>query len=387
MDLSSPATLDGRALPAAASIDLAEGKEAESIWASFADAALLTPYQSSGWLAGVEAAFGKSGEPLRLLLIRIGGHILAALPFTITRHWGITLAEIPGSSLGNSDWMPQLPGATLDKPLLSRAFATLSGSHGVDVLRFANLPPDWQGTANPLLAFDAAPSPDHFYVGSIDPGTLDNLPKRRRVDIQRGRRRLEELVGPVSLRRARTEAEVEEFHAAFLAQRDTRFRQMGVTNIFAEPAFVALFDDLGKASLGEPRPVMRVDALLGGDEVLATAIGIQTRSHYSQYINSNTSGPAAKYSLMGLLMYLLVEDLTAEGIRSLDLGVGDFGYKEVWTQKTEVFDLVLPLTAKGRLVAPAFRAKRSSKRLIKQNEHLWQFAKRLRLLKQSLHTS
>lgn len=344
----------------------------------------MTPYQSQTWLDGAKKAFGWADESLKLLLIRNGATSLAALPLRFTQHLGVTLAEIPGSELGNSDWFPQHPRLMLDRPLLDRAFSTLSQQFGVDVIRFSNLPPTWQGQDNPLLAYPATPSPDHFYLGPIGPTTRDNLPKRRRVDILRGQRRLEELMGPVTLKRASTVADVDAIHAAFIAQRNVRFREMGVDNIFAQPDFMKLFRELGLASLEAEQPFFCFDALYGGDEILATAIGIRTSTHYSQYINSNTNGPAAKYSLVGLLMYLLIDDLAAAGVTSMDMGVGTFNYKEVWTQKTPVFDLVLPLSLKGKVVAPAFRAKRAAKHFVKQNEHLWEAAKKFRLFKQSL---
>lgn len=385
MEVSSVQSLSGSpACQAALSIDILDGEGALKAWRDFADVAQFTPYQSPNWLSGVVSAFNWPKENCRLLFVHDAGTPHAALPLHLTTRFGCTLAEIPGSQIGNSDWFPQRLGVTLDRQLLDRAFATLAHTLSVDVLRFSNLPPAWQGLDNPLLNYNAVAAPDHLYLGSIGPETRDSLPKRRRVDILRGQRRLEELVGPISLRRARSEAEIAVIHAAFLEQRAIRFREMGVANIFAEPSFRQLFDELGKASLHAERPTMCFDALYAGDEILATAIGVQTRTHYSQYINSNVSGPASKYSLMGLLMYLLIDTLVAEGVESIDMGVGDFGYKETWTQKTPVYDLVLPLTAKGKLFAPAFGAKRTAKRLIKQHEHLWSAAKTLRQFRQSL---
>ncbi|ODT82394.1 MAG: hypothetical protein ABS76_07170 [Pelagibacterium sp. SCN 64-44] len=367
---------------ASPSIDVLDGAEAMRAWMDFAETAQLTPYQAPFWLGGVMACFDMPRESFRLLMIHDAGTPRAALPLVLSRRSGCVLAEIPGSQLGNSDWFPQQAGPALDGELLDRAFAILARAQGVDILRFSNLPAAWQGRDNPLLGYPVAPAPDHFYVGPIGPHTRDSLPKRRRGDILRGQRRLEEMTGPVTLRRASTPAEVEAMHAAFLQQRTVRFREMGVRNIFAETPFRRLFDDLAKTSLAMDRPTLCFDALYGGDEILATAIGIRAGSHYSQYINSNASGPAAKYNLMGLLMYLLVERLVAEGVESLDMGVGDFAYKEIWTQKTAVYDLMLPLSLKGKLFAPAFGAKRAAKRLIKRNQQLWQVARSFRQLRQ-----
>jgi CelD/BcsL family acetyltransferase involved in cellulose biosynthesis len=81
---------------------------------------------------------------------------------------------------------------------------------------------------------------------------------------------------------------------------------------------------------------------------------------------------------MGVLMVHLIDELTAEGVTSLDLGLGDFAYKRDWTQPQPVFDSVVPLTLRGRIAAPAAVALGRAKRTIKQNERLWDMARRVR---------
>ena len=58
------------------------------------------------------------------------------------------------------------------------------------------------------------------------------------------------------------------------------------------------------------------------------------------------------------VMRYLFEQLRADGIVSLDMGLGDFDYKLDWTDRTVVYDAVIPLTLKGRLGAAAILAAR-----------------------------
>ncbi|WP_172123716.1 GNAT family N-acetyltransferase [Devosia sp. 919] len=357
---------------------------AEPAWRALEREAIFTPYQRFDWIAEIARAQQLEDADFVTLQIEFDGSPAALLPLHLHRKAGCTFAAIPGSSFGNSDWMPvrRDAAALLTRPVLNRAFARLRDEAGVDVLSFEHLPAQWRGIDNPLLSFPHQPSPDHFYYADIAPTMLETLPKKRRVDILRGRRRLEETLGPVTLRRATTLEHIDQVHAAFLEHRSVRFRQMGVPNVFAEPHFRALFRDGAIAGASEDKPAVALHALYVAEEIVATAVGTYSPCHYSQYINSNTDGPASKYSLVGLLMFLLVEDLIAAGISSIDMGVGDFAYKTSWTQKTPINDAAIALSAKGTAAAALLNGKRALKRHIKQNDKLWSFAKQLRQWRQ-----
>lgn len=352
--------------------------QAEPAWRALERDGLLTPYQGFDWISQLSAARGER-DAVKVVEFSADGRAVALLPLILRRRAGMVLGEIYGSDLSNSDWLIQARDVTLDPGALATAFALLRADLGrLDVLRFSNLPPSWEGVGNPLLAFPHQPAPDHFYVAPMGAGAEPRLTKKRRVDIVRGKKRLEEQFGPVTLHRADTVAAIERAHAAFLAQRGQRFAEMGIANIFAEPYFVRFFHDAAIAGIGHAKPALCFHTLEAGGEVLATAIGTCTNRHYSQYINSNTDGPAAKYSLIGLLMLELSAELDAAGITSIDMGIGDFAYKTAWADRTEVFDLLIPLSPGGQVLAGALRLTAGIKRTIKQNEALWSLAKRVR---------
>ena len=362
-------------------IEVFEGLEAAMpTWRALeAEGALLTPYQRLDWIAPFLAA--RPAERVVVGALIENGRPIALLPLALETRLGLTIGRIPGSDLGNADWLIQAPGAQtrLDRATLMRFFSDFARRAGrLDLLQFANLPPHWQGVVNPLLVFDHQPAPDHLYYAPIGPGSEPRLPRKRRIDIQRGRRRLEEMYGTVGLHRARTEAAVIRAHDAFIAQRNQRFAEMGVHNIFAEPYFVRFFRQAALEGLDKKRPAIVFHTLEGDGEILAVAVGTYGPEHYSQYINSNTEGPAAKYSLIGLLTLDLMDELIADGIASFDFGIGDFAYKAAWTDRTEVFDALVPLSAPGRAAAAALGLAGRTKRLIKQNPVLWDTAKRVR---------
>lgn len=345
-------------------------------WLTLERTALLTPYQRLGWIRALAEARGLEGR-CAIAVIERGTRPVALLPFVVRRRLGVRTAEIIGSDIGNADWLvmersivPELTPETL-----RRLFSDIGG---IDMVSLTNQPQGWQGVANPMLAFPHQPAPDHLYSGPLGAEGVEQLSSKRIRNIQRGRRRLEESMGPVSLRRADTPADIAKVHETFLEQRGARFTEMGVRNIFAEDWFVRFFRGAAEASLGSDRPALRFHALYAGDEIVATSCGSYAGTHYAQFINSTASGPAAKYSLMGILMYDLVAELSAMGITSIDMGLGDFEYKTDWTERQVVYDGVVPLTAAGRLAAPAWLGLRRAKRAIKQNDKLFSLFKRMR---------
>ena len=352
---------------------------AEPVWLALEARAVFTPYQRFDWIAALLAARPLGRERLAIVVVKDGDRPVALLPLVIRSRLGVRTARIVGWDIGNGDWMGMDQGFArkLDRPLLDRLLADIARLTGADLLALHSQPESWNGLGNPLLALPHQPAPDHFYTGSL--GT-EHLNAKRIRNIERGRRRLEEAIGPVRLERAATPEAIDAVHAEFLRQRGIRFREMGVANIFAEDWWQAFFKSAARMGLGSQRPVMALHALYAGDQIIATSCGSYCGDHYSQYINSTTDGPAAKYSLMGILLYLLVEELKGEGIRTIDMGLGDFEYKLDWTGQQTVHDSVIALSPAGTMAGAVLQGLRTAKRVIKQNPRLWRLATTIRSL-------
>ena len=58
--------------------------------------------------------------------------------------------------------------------------------------------------------------------------------------------------------------------------------------------------------------------------------------------------PRLIWTLTALLMFMLIEELRSDGITSIDMGLGDFDYKNDWTMPETVYDSIIPLTLRGR---------------------------------------
>lgn len=372
-------------IPPSLEIELFRDMEvAEAEWRALEAVAVLTPYQRFDWIKGLINAGLETDEGLAVAAIRSGERTVALLPLAIRGRWGaLRIATMLGTASSNSDWLIALPEFKPDPPTLRRLLHRIcEAAGGADLVTLYNQPERWRGMNNPVLALNKALGASNIYVATIAatpvPYIDHRLSTKRRNNIRRGMRRLEELYGPVRTVRVNDLPTLEAAHRAFLEQRGARFAEMGVRNIFAEDGFVRFFRQLAAAGFGQRRPALCLHALFAGEEIVATCWGAMAGDHYSQYINSTSSGPAAQYSLMAILNGMVMDDLTQSGIQTMDMGLGDFAYKTEWTQSEPVFHSVIAMTRRGQLAAGFSGLQAVVKRQIKQTPWLWDKAKRLR---------
>jgi CelD/BcsL family acetyltransferase involved in cellulose biosynthesis len=356
---------------------------AEHAWREIEARAVLTPYQRFDWVKTLIASGLETRQGLAIAAIRRGDQPVALLPLVIKRRFGVRVATMLGTASSNSDWLIALPQFKPDAATLRGLLQRIcQAAGGADLLILSNQPARWQGMANPVLALNSAPGASNLYVATIGPTPAPyiehRLTTKRRNNITRGMRRLAENHGPLRTVRVDDLATLEAAHQVFLEQRGARFGEMGVRNIFAEDGFVRFFKLLAPAGFGQRRPALCLHLLYAGDEIVATCWGAMSGNHYSQYINSTSSGPASQYSLMAILIGTVMDDLTQSGIVTMDLGLGDFAYKTEWTEPQPVYHSVIALTPQGRLAAGIAAMRDAAKRRIKQTPWLWDVTKRLR---------
>jgi CelD/BcsL family acetyltransferase involved in cellulose biosynthesis len=357
----------------------------EPIWRELESRAVLTPYQRFDWIAALIRSGLVADSRLATVVFSCDGRPAALLPLAITRKAGLAVGTLIGAAQSNADFLLHDPRANagLTAPALRRGLGAIRArGFMLDLVHLTNQPLAVRGVANPLLTLPHRPGANNLYAadltGRVAPFIDNHLTHKRRSNIRRGARRLAESFGPVRLERVTTTAGLARVHETFLAQRAERFSVMGIDNVFAEPGFVAFFRDLATQGFAKARPALCFHALYAGDDIVATCCGAYAGRHYSQYINSTASGPAARFSLMSILVAELIDQLLAEGVTSFDMGLGDFDYKRDWTEPQPVFDSLIPVTLAGSLALPVMDAARSAKRLVKQNPALWKLAQQTR---------
>ncbi|NGP16639.1 GNAT family N-acetyltransferase [Devosia aurantiaca] len=356
---------------------------AEEAWRELEAVGTLTPYQRFDWLKLLLDAGAEPNSRIAIAVVSLAEEIVALLPLAIHQRLGLRTARLLGTDYSNVDWMLATPDFAANATQLRAIVADIARQvGGIDILSLQNLPANWNGMANLLLQLPHMIGPSNFYFTSLanvpKPFISTRLAPKRRGDLQRSRRRMEEALGTVELVRVQDAATLEHVHERFLEQRRERFDEMGVDNVFEEPVFRAFFHEAALAGFGQERPPLLVHSLMANGVVTATSWGTTAGDHYSLYINSTESGDASRFSLMSILIADLMDDLIDMGITSFDIGLGDFHYKARWTEPQPVYNSLLPLTAAGRLAALALTGRSELKRTIKQNPKLWQAASGVR---------
>jgi len=101
---------------------------------------------------------------------------------------------------------------------------------------------------------------------------------------------------------------------------------------------------------------------------------------FSAMLNSFEQDEAiARCSPGDLLLHALMRHLVARGMIHFDLGAGEARYKSsVCNETIELYDAILPVTARGFLAAPMLTAYLRLKRRVKQTPSLINAYQRLR---------
>jgi CelD/BcsL family acetyltransferase involved in cellulose biosynthesis len=331
--------------------------------------------------------------PRAILYGRCGKTPLFLLPLEIVRERGIRIARFMAN-----------PFTNLNTGLFSAAFldgedaATgsfiaaemkrlLSGK--ADLIRLTNIPLNWRDKAHPLGSLATVENQNRTYqlpVAATFEATISQLNgKRRRKKYRNQVRGLEEL-GGFEHYQPQTPEEKAELIETFFAQKASRFRSLGLPNVFQPADTQAFFHALlqkersGK-DYGLELHAIRLTA--PDNQQIAAIAGLSRKGdHVICQFGSITEGPAMAASPGELLFWLMIEQCVSDGVSLFDFGLGDQGYKRSWcTMETVQHDILLPVTLRGRFAAGFFHALTRAKAAIKANRKLYATIQRLRTKK------
>ncbi|MGN6460601.1 MAG: GNAT family N-acetyltransferase [Pseudolabrys sp.] len=337
---------------------------------------LLTPYQRYDFLTAWQRHVGQRNgiEPLIAVGIDAEDDPVCLLPFG-RRHVAATRqAEFLGGKHANFNmaiWRRDY-GANATAAEIEALLAPLGDV--VDALILLNQPESWNGLRNPLLLLPHSVSADPAYKGALM-GDFEALLAARMTTSKRKKLRNRERAlaqyGTVTFRRAETAEDAQCILDAFHDQKAQRMRELGVSNVFAEPGVADFIAEAAAIAPGRA-PVIEVYALSTNDEIVATSAGVVAGGRFSTMFNSITRTATAQASPGQILLNRLVQGICARGLHTFDLGVGEAQYKEIFCNDPEpMFDSFLPLSPAGRMIAAANRAAYAAKRAIKRTPAIW----------------
>ncbi|GAA0907457.1 GNAT family N-acetyltransferase [Pseudonocardia zijingensis] len=176
------------------------------------------------------------------------------------------------------------------------------------------------------------PSP----VIDLSGGYAAFLADRRRASknlvptMMRKRRKMEREVGPIRFVFASDDRDV--LHDV-LRWKSARYAELGAWDRFADPATVALVNELHATTA--PGCSGTLSVLYAGDQVAAAHFGLRSERVLTSWFP--TYNPELGGYSPGLLLHFLMAEAAAEReITAFDLGAGDFGYKDALRTSDEV---------------------------------------------------
>jgi CelD/BcsL family acetyltransferase involved in cellulose biosynthesis len=256
---------------------------------------------------------------------------------------------------------------------------------GIDGYAFTNLPVAWRGEPNPLvIGGRASPSNGYKLTLSADPeATLARaFSKDTRKKLRRKEKALGE-IGPVAHRIAGSPADADAMLDTFLRLKRERFRELGITNPFEDPATERFLRAASRTGSERGAPALELHALTVGERIVAVFGAASDTTRCSGMMIGFDPDPAvARNSPGDLLLTHVVRAQCLAGRDTFDLGVGEARYKSSLCDETEeLVDVGLPVTWRGRLHAAGAAAYGAAKRRVKQTPWMWAAVTAARRLK------
>lgn len=374
--------------PAASVTVYTDARAALPTWRELAALAPSTPYQDPAWvlpwLDTIGASLGIS--PFIVVARDAEGRATALLPLGLQRQGSLAVAAFLGAKDSNFNMGLFRHGIAWSRAAIEALLRRAARDAGPDLFVLRNQPRSWQGRPNPFAALPQQPSPSFAYKTTLDPDPevflKAHLSRDSRKKLRQKMNRLRSL-GPVRIVEAGAGGDAVAILDAFLEQRTARNRSAGI-GCDDLPALRRFLD----ATVGRDGPVSFF-ALFCGDRVVATLGGLRHGARFSGMLTSFTAEPDIARTSPGELLLGEVMSLHgAAGFTAFDLGIGEARYKESYCPDVEeLFDSLVPVSARGHVVARLERLRLQAKRAIKQSRWAWPLALRVRRALQPVRRS
>ncbi|MHA6642184.1 GNAT family N-acetyltransferase [Mesorhizobium sp. A623] len=358
------------------------GPEGLATYAGFCREALAAPAQSGDWVRQWASAMRPDAVIAEL---RAGERPVFSLALEVTRSGPFRIARFMGGRHANGNFpaMDRCWAATAREQDFRTLFeAVRKARPEIDLVALERLSPDLDGVPNPMTLLAHFPSPDPALAVDLDGGfdnLLDRSSGKRKRKKHRSQIRKFEAVGPYRRIEAKTPSETRALLDAFFAMKAHRFSQMGIANVFGDPEVRQFFHALFEHALAQQPPRFVLHGLEVAGKLRAVTGSSVCGKRLICEFGAIKEDDLASASPGDFLFYENIQDACRQGFGIYDFSVGDEPYKRLWCDiKVRQFDVLLPLTLKGRLLGQALRQKSRLKASIKGSPTLWRLGKFLR---------
>ncbi|WP_187970523.1 GNAT family N-acetyltransferase [Aquibium microcysteis] len=366
----------------ARAVSCLHGLDALAFYRAHCRDALHAPPQSPDW---IDAWARHCNPDILCLTLSSSGRTRMALCLEVVQGGRIRTARIVGGSHANgsfpaltSGWTGELEHA--DVTALAAAVRALRPD--VDLLMIERLAERFGGVANPLSPVRSWQSPDPALAIDLTPGfegVLARASGKRKRKKHRSQIRKFEAAGGYRRFTARGAEDADRLLDAFFRMKAARFDALGIDDPFDDAGVRAFFRDLFGRAAASPAPGFLLQALeVAGVVRAVTGSSLAAGTIVCDFV-AFAEDELAGASPGDFLFFENIREACEQGLSTFDFSVGDEGYKRQWCDmETRPFDVVVPLTAKGRLSAGLQRGLVGARRFVKANPQLRNALKTLR---------
>ncbi len=358
------------------------GADALEIYVEAAADGLFSPAQSPIW---VGAWIGEARPDVVIAAIRRNGRTILAIALEVVERAAVRTAQFMGGNHANGNFPPICrsdAGSTTVEDLRLLFAAIAKARPDIDLIALERLADEIGGARNPLLTLPFRQSPNLSLGVDLSGGfnaMLGRANAKRKRKKHRSQARKFETAGGFRRRQARTAAEVDDLLTAFFAMKAVRFASMGIMDVFAETHIRNFFRTIFTRSLASPEPPFVLHALEVGGKVRAVTGSSRSHDRLICEFGAIADDDMAFASPGEFLFFDNIEEACRDGYAVYDFSVGDEHYKRLWCDlEIAQFDVLMPLTAKGRAAAAGLRLAARFKSYVKNNGMLWSLVKKFR---------
>jgi len=271
----------------------------------------------------------------------------------------------------------------MDAPAIRSLFKAIAKARqDIDLVSLERLLPDLDGVANPFAAMPGFPSPNLALAVDLEGGfdaLLSRASGKRKRKKHRSQTRKFEAVGPFRRIEAGTREEVDRLLDAFLEMKKARFAKMGIANVFGDRQVRDFFRALFTEALIEEKPSFLLHGLEVAGKLRAVTGSSRSGKRLICEFGAIAEDDLAFTSPGDFLFFDNIQEACELGFGVYDFSVGDEPYKRLWCDiEIQHFEVLAPLTLKGRALATTMRQGARAKAFIKNNPTVWKLTKTLR---------
>lgn len=332
---------------------------ASALYAETAQSAFTSPY----WLGPLldtlapQAADEAFGVVVRR---RADDAVAAVLPLAATRENGFKTVRF--ADFGVTDYAaplvgPAFPKAAADGPAFQAAVKAALSRY--DLIRFERLLPLAANEANPLATDPAAvPSRMRGHVILLTGSVRDHvtaLGRKVRKEVERCERHIAS-AGPLRLERAAAGIEAEAAFTRLETLQSARWSGTERRYRLDQPAYARFYRAVIERGTGPG--FADVFTLFSGDHPVGAVFGVHGPDRFIVLRIASDDAQWGRFSPGRMTLLAVLEHLVAEGLRTFDLGIGDYDFKRrLGAVPAPLSDLTAPLSWTGLPLATGLRTK------------------------------